>query len=41
MFIAGEIPHFPSRGGDARGINAHNGNLTTLHTVRNFRSMDP
>ncbi len=39
MAIDGEDLHVLSRSGDERAKNAHDGNLITFHTVRNFRSL--
>jgi hypothetical protein len=39
MVIDGEDLHVLSRSGDERAKNAHDGNLITLHTVRNFRNL--
>ena len=39
MAIDGDDLHVLSRSGDARAKNAHDGNLITFHTVRNFREL--
>lgn len=39
MVIDGDDLHVLSRSGDERAANAHNGNLITFHTVRDFRSL--
>ncbi|MBD2865999.1 sialidase family protein [Paenibacillus oceani] len=39
MAIDGDDLHVASRSGDVRARDAHNGNLITFHTVRNFRSL--
>ena len=39
MVIDGEDLHVLSRSGDARAKSAHDGNLITLHTVRDFRRL--
>jgi hypothetical protein len=39
MVINGEDLHVLSRSGDARARSAHDGNLITFHTVRNFRDL--
>lgn len=39
MVIDGDDLHVLSRSGDERARNAHDGNLITFHTVRNFRSL--
>lgn len=39
MVIDGDDLHILSRSGDARAKDAHNGNLITFHTVRNFRDL--
>jgi hypothetical protein len=39
MVIDGESLHVLSRSGDERAANAHNGNLITFHTVKNFRNL--
>lgn len=39
MVIDGENLHVLSRSGDARALSAHDGNLITLHTVRDFRKL--
>lgn len=39
MVIDGEDLHVVSRSGNHRARSAHDGNLVTLHTVRNFRGL--
>lgn len=39
MVIDGEALHVLSRSGDARAKSAHDGNLITFHTVRDFRKL--
>jgi hypothetical protein len=39
MVIDGDDLHVLSRSGDERAHDAHNGNLITFHTVRNFRDL--
>lgn len=39
MVIDGENLHVLSRSSDQRGKSAHDGNLITFHTIRNFRSL--
>ena len=39
MVIDGADLHVLSRSGDARAKNAHDGNLITFHTVKNFREL--
>ena len=39
MVIDGEDLHVLSRSGDARAKSAHDGNLITFHTVRDFRKL--
>lgn len=39
MVVAGDDLHVLSRSGDARAKNAHDGNLITFHTVRDFRDL--
>lgn len=39
MVIDGEDLRVLSRSGDAMASSAHNGNLITLHTIRNFREL--
>ncbi len=39
MAFDGEDLHVLSRSGDARAKNAHDGNLITFHTVRDFRKL--
>lgn len=39
MVIDGEDLHVLSRSGDEMASNAHNGNLITFHTIRNFREL--
>ena len=39
MVIVGEDLHILSRSGDERARSAHDGNLITFHTVRNFRDL--
>lgn len=39
MTIDGDDLHILSRSGDARAKSAHDGNLITLHTVRQFRGL--
>ena len=39
MVIDGADLHVLSRSGDERASNAHNGNLITFHTIRDFRSL--
>ena len=39
MVIDGEDLHVLSRSGDERAHDAHNGNLITFHTIRNFRDL--
>jgi hypothetical protein len=39
MVIDGDDLHILSRSGDHRAKSAHDGNLITLHTVRNFRHL--
>jgi hypothetical protein len=39
MAIDGDDLHIASRSGDTRAKDAHNGNLITFHTVRDFRSL--
>ena len=39
MAIDGDDLHVLSRSGDERARNPHDGNLTTFHTVRNFREL--
>ena len=39
MAIAGDDLLILSRSGDTRAHSAHNGNLITLHRVRNFREL--
>ncbi len=39
MVIDGDDIHVLSRSGDERASNAHNGNIITFHTVRDFRSL--
>jgi len=39
MVIDGADLHILSRSGDARAVSAHDGNLITFHTLRNFREL--
>ena len=39
MAIDGDDLHVLSRSGDARAKSAHDGNLITFHTVRDFRRL--
>ena len=39
MAFDGDDLHVASRSGDERASCAHNGNLITFHTVRNFRNL--
>lgn len=39
MAVDGDDLHVVSRSGDARAKNAHDGNLITFHTVRDFRDL--
>lgn len=39
MVVDGEDLQVLSRSGDSRALTAHDGNLITLHTVRDFRSL--
>lgn len=39
MVIDGEDLHVVSRSGDERAKNAHDGNIVTLHSVRDFRAL--
>ncbi|MBI4557706.1 MAG: exo-alpha-sialidase [Candidatus Hydrogenedentes bacterium] len=39
MVIDGDDLHVLSRSGDARAKNAHDGNLITFHTVKDFRNL--
>ncbi len=39
MAIDGEDLHILARSGDARAVNAHDGNLITFHTIRDFRKL--
>lgn len=39
MVIDGDDIHVLSRSGDARALDAHNGNLITFHTVKDFRAL--
>ena len=37
--IDGDDLHVLSRSGDERAVSAHDGNLITFHTIRNFREL--
>jgi hypothetical protein len=39
MVFDGDDLHILSRSGDARAKNAHDGNIITFHTVRDFREL--
>ena len=39
MVIDGADLHVVSRSGDERAKNAHDGNVVTLHSVRDFRAL--
>jgi hypothetical protein len=39
MVIDGSDLHVLSRSGDSRAATAHDGNLITFHTVKDFRSL--
>ena len=39
MVIDGQDLHVLSRSGDHRAKSAHDGNLITLHTVKDFRRL--
>jgi hypothetical protein len=39
MVIDGEDLHVLSRSGDLDAQSAHNGNLITFHTIRDFRRL--
>ena len=39
MLIDGDDLHILSRSGDESAANAHNGNIMTFHTIRDFRRL--
>jgi len=39
MVVDGDDLHILSRSGDERAANAHDGNMITFHSIRDFRAL--